>query len=397
MSTQNYGNTMSQIEEIKGVVSQIVTLLGDSAQELSGDTEFLRATKKVAFIDKRMNLVDEDLAPPNPISTIHTHLSRAKEQIVSYVTSKDKATFGQFLSSINEAIPVLSSLPVLSNVELDNVTHSFSELTAQKLTELEQRTHALNAEQGRLMGDFQKEWRELIDGNEEKDIAGAKKDVEAEIKKLNDRMNLAFDGEGDNMGWAALANEKLKEIEGVKARAKELGVLIADGTTSGSYREQAKIEVEAYKSWRKLTIGIAALWFVAIFSNSFLTFIDPIVYALWGFELKIAEPATGADLLYERVMSSLPFIAFAAWTSSIASNHRKSALRYKQFELDLAAFEPSLEHADPAARAQAKLEFVKNTFGKNHDITDPSTAEFMKKSFDNVTDIAKTLAEKVKP
>jgi hypothetical protein len=388
---------MSHIEEIKGFVAQIVTSLGDSAQELSGDTEYLRATKKVAFISERMNLVDEDLAPPNLISTIHTHLSRAKEQIVSYVTSKEKATFGQFLSSINEAIPVLSSLPVLSNVELDNVTHSFSELTAQKLTELEQRVHALNAEQGKLMGDFQKEWRELIDGSAEKQIAGAKKDLDVEIKKLNDRIDLCFNGEGEKKGWTVLADEKLSEIDGVKERAKNLGVLIADGTTSGSYREQAMIEVEAYKSWRKLTIGIAVLWFVVIFSNSFLTFIDPIVYALWGFELKIAEPATGADLLYERVMSSLPFIAFAAWTSSIASNHRKSALRYKQFELDLAAFEPSLEHADPAARAQAKLEFVKNTFGKNHDVVDPTTADLFKKSLDGITDLAKTLAEKIKP
>jgi hypothetical protein len=387
---------MSQIEEIKGFVSQVVTSLGDSVQELSGDTEFLRATKKVAFINERMNLVDEDLAPPNPISTIHSQLSRAKELIVSYVTSKDKATFVQFLSPINEAIPVLSSLPVLSDVELDNVTHSFSELTAQRLAELEQRTHDLNAEQGRLIGDFQKEWRELIDGSTEKQIAGAKKDLDTEIKKLNDRFDLCFTGEDDIKGWTVLADEKLSEIDGVKERAKNLGVLIADGTTSGSYREQATVEVKAYKSWRKLTIGIAVLWFVVIFSHSFLTFIDPIVYALWGFVLKIAEPATGADLLYERVMSSLPFIAFAAWTSSIASNHRKSALRYKQFELDLAAFEPSLEHADPAARAQAKLEFVKTTFGKNHDVVDPTTADLLKNLINKLGEATNKLTDKIK-
>jgi hypothetical protein len=91
---------MSQIEEIKDFVAQVVTTLGDSAQEMSGDTEFLRATKKVAFINERMNRIDEDLVPLNPISTIHTHLSRAKELIVSHATSKDKATFDQFLSSI---------------------------------------------------------------------------------------------------------------------------------------------------------------------------------------------------------------------------------------------------------------------------------------------------------
>ena len=246
------------------------------------------------------------------------------------------------------------------------------------------------------MGDFQKEWRELIDGSTEKQIAGAKKDLDTEIKKLNDRFDLCFTGEDDIKGWTVLADEKLSEIDGVKERAKNLGVLIADGTTSGSYREQATVEVKAYKSWRKLTIGIAVLWFVVIFSHSFLTFIDPIVYALWGFVLKIAEPATGADLLYERVMSSLPFIAFAAWTSSIASNHRKSALRYKQFELDLAAFEPSLEHADPAARAQAKLEFVKTTFGKNHDVVDPTTADLLKNLINKLGEATNKLTDKIK-
>lgn len=388
---------MSQIAELNGFTSQMASVLEVVAQDFSGDAEFFRAAKKVAFIAQRIKLIDEDLVPPSPFTQIHGHLKNAQEQVVAYEATKEKAAFDRFVNSLNEAMPLISTLPVLSNFELDSVTNSFSELTAQKLSELENRVLALKTDEKKLFDDFKSDWNELINGSSENDVAGIKKDFEAEIKKINDRIDLSFNGEGESKGWQTLADEKLKEIEGVKQRAKNLGVLIADGTTSGSYREQAKIEVEAYKSWRKLTIGIAVLWFVVIFSNSILTFIDPIVYALWGFELKIAEPATGADLLYERVMSSLPFIAFAAWTSSIASNHRKSALRYKQFELDLAAFEPSLEHADPAARAQAKLEFVKNTFGKNHDITDPSTAEFMKKSFDNVTDIAKTLAEKVKP
>ncbi len=183
---------MSQIEEIKDFVAQVVTSLGDSAPEMSGDTEFLRATKKVAFINERMNRIDEDLAPPNPISTIHTHLSRAKELIVSHATSNDKATFDQFLSSINEAIPVVSSLPVLSDAEQESVAHSFSGLTASKLTDLEARLSALNNAQANLMLNFRTDWTELIDGNPEKEITGIKKDLDAEIKKLNERIDLCF-------------------------------------------------------------------------------------------------------------------------------------------------------------------------------------------------------------
>jgi hypothetical protein len=387
---------MSQIEEIKDFVAQVGTSLGDSAQEMSGDTEFLRATKKVAFINKRINLLDEDLVPPNLIATLNTHLSKAKDQILAYVTSKEKAPFDKFIEALNEAISVITSLPVLSNVELDDVTYSFSELTAQKLTALEKRVHALNAEQDRLIRDFQGEWRELIDGSEEKSIAGAKKDVEAAIEKLNDRMNLAFDGEGDNVGWTALAIEKLKEIEGVKARAKELGVLIADGTTSGSYREQAKSEIWAYRWWRFITVLVAVAWICTIFSTPLITFIKPIVLKLYEIELQIPDASTGMDLFYSRLMSSLPFVAIAAWASSIASNHRKSAIRFKQFEMDLAAFEPSLENVDAAQRSAAKFEFVKTTFGKNHDVVDPTTADLLKKVIDKLGDATNKLADKLK-
>lgn len=387
---------MSQIEEIKDFVAQVVTSLGDSAQEMSGDTEFLRATKKVAFINERMNRIDEDLAPPNPTSTIHTHLSRAKELIVSHATSKDKATFDQFLSSINEAIPVVSSLPVLSDAEQESVTHSFSELTASKLSELEARLSALNNAQTNLMLNFRTDWTELIDGNPEKEITGIKKDLDAEIKKLNERIDLCFNGEGEEKGWIALADEKLKEIEGVKARAKELGVLIADGTTSGSYREQAKAEIRAYRTWRFFTVLIAIVWICTIFSTPIIAFMKPIVLKMYEIELEVPTALTGMDLLYARLMSSLPFIAIAAWASSIASNHRKSAIRFKQFEMDLAAFEPSLENVKAEDRTAAKLDFVKTTFGKNHDVVDPTTADLLKKVVDKLGDATNKLADKVK-
>ena len=387
---------MSQLEEIKDFVAQVVTSLGDSAQEMSGNAEFLRATKKVAFINKRINLLDEDLVPPNLIATLHTHLSKAKEQILAYVTSKDKAPFDQFIGELNQAISVITSLPVLSNVELDNVTHSFSELTASKLSELEARLSALNNAQTNLMLNFRTDWTELIDGNPEKEITGIKKDLDAEIKKLNERIDLCFNGEGEKKGWIALADEKLKEIEGVKARAKELGVLIADGTTSGSYREQAKAEIRAYRTWRFFTVLIAIVWICTIFSTPIIAFMKPIVLKMYEIELEVPTALTGMDLLYARLMSSLPFIAIAAWASSIASNHRKSAIRFKQFEMDLAAFEPSLENVKAEDRTAAKLDFVKTTFGKNHDVVDPTTADLLKKVVDKLGDATNKLADKVK-
>jgi hypothetical protein len=387
---------MSQIEEIKDFVAQVVTSLGDSAQEMSGDTEFLRATKKVAFINKRINLLDEDLVPPNLIATLHTHLSKAKEKILAYVTSKDKALFDQFIGELNQAISVITSLPVLSNVELDNVTHSFSELTASKLSELEARLSDLNNAQTNLMLNFRTDWTELIDGNPEKEITGIKKDLDAEIKKLNERIDLCFNGEGEEKGWIALADEKLKEIEGIKARAKELGVLIADGTTSGSYREQAKSEIWAYRTWRFFTVLIAIVWICTIFSTPIIAFMKPIVLKMYEIELEVPTALTGMDLLYARLMSSLPFIAIAAWASSIASNHRKSAIRFKQFEMDLAAFEPSLENVKVEDRTAAKLEFVKTTFGKNHDVVDPTTADLLKKVVDKLGDATNKLADRVK-
>lgn len=387
---------MSQIAELNGFTSQMASVLEVVAQDLSGDAEFFRAAKKVAFIAQRIKLIDEDLVPPTPFTQIHGHLKNAQEQVATYEATKDKAAFDQFVNSLNEAIPLISTLPVLSNFELGSVTHSFSELTAQKLTELEKRVQALNTEQGKLIRDFQGEWRELIDGSEEKSIAGVKKDLEIAIEKLNDRMNLAFDGEGDSMGWTALADEKLKEIEGVKARAKELGVLIADGTTSGSYREQARSEIWAYRWWRFFTVLVAVAWICTIFSTPLITFIKPIVLKLYEIELQIPDASTGMDLFYSRLMSSLPFVAIAAWASSIASNHRKSAIRFKQFEMDLAAFEPSLENVESAKRSDAKLEFVKTTFGKNHDVVDPTTADLLKKVIDKLGEATNKLSDKLK-
>ena len=122
----------------------------------------------------------------------------------------------------------------------------------------------------------------------------------------------------------------------------------------------------------------------------------PIFWKIFEIELDVPTTFTGVDLIYSRLLNSLPFIAIAAWTSSIASNHRKAAIRLKQFEMDLAAFEPSLENVGDPERSAAKLEFVKTTFGKNHDVVDPSTAELLKKVIDKLGDATNKLAEKLK-
>lgn len=387
---------MSHIEEIKDFVSQVETALVQATNEQSEDVEFLRASKKVVFIAKRMIEVDEDLAPSKIISTIREHLKNAAEQIIAYGATRDKGTFDRFIDHLNDAISSISVLPVLSDAEQKSVTHSFSELTAAKLTELEARVTALNAAQANLIADFRKDWTELIDGNPDKEIAGAKKDLEAEIKKINARIDLSFNGVGDNKGWNVIADEKLSEIDGVKERAKNLGVLIADGTTSGSYREQANAEMWAYRGWRFFTVLIAIVWVCTIFSTPIIAFLKPIVLKKYDIVLDVPVALTGLDLFYTRLMSSLPFIAIAAWASSIASNHRKSAIRFKQFEMDLAAFEPSLENVESIARSAAKLEFVKTTFGKNHDIVDPTTADLLKKVIDKLGDATNKLTEKIK-
>ncbi len=120
----------------------------------------------------------------------------------------------------------------------------------------------------------------------------------------------------------------------------------------------------AYRGWRSFTIFVVFVWICTIFSTSIIAFIQPIVLNIYEIELEIPNALTGIDLVCSRMMSSLPFVAIAAWASSIASNHRKSAVRFKQFEMDLAAFEPSLEDVKVEDRTAAKLEFMKTMFGK---------------------------------
>ncbi len=135
------------------------------------------------------------------------------------------------------------------------------------------------------------------------------------------------------------------------------------------------------------------VWICTIFSTSIIAFIQPIVLNIYEIELEIPNALTGIDLVCSRMMSSLPFVAIAAWASSIASNHRKSAVRFKQFEMDVAAFEPSLEDVKVEDRTAAKLEFMKTMFGKNHDVVDPTTADMLKKVLDSLGDL-KTIFQK---
>jgi hypothetical protein len=290
----------------------------------------------------------------------------------------------------------MSSLPLLRNEDKDKIENSFSELTAQKIAALQLQISALKKAEKDFMLDLKREWAEFVDGSEEKKLTGAKKVIENEIAEIQRRIESSFVGDSDKKGWLALAEEKLNEIEGVKQRAKNLGVLIADGTTSGSYRDQARREMWASRGWRFLTLLIAFVWICTIFSTPIIIFIKPIILKSYGIELVAPSTLTGIDLLYSNFMSSLPFIAFAAWTSSVASNHRRTATRLRQFEMDLAAFEPSLENVDAANRSNAKLEFVKTTFGKNHDVIDPTTAELLKKAIEKLSEVTSKLADKIK-
>lgn len=387
---------MTHIEEINGFVSQIATALKDTEQVMSGDVEIIRATKKIVFIGERFAVIDEDLVSPNSIAAIHSNLKTAKERIVAFTASSDQSLLDLFLTSLNETIQLMSSLPLLRNEDKDKVENSFSELTAQKIAALQLQISALKKAEKDFMLDLKREWAEFVDGSEEKKLTGAKKVIENEIAEMQSRIESSFVGDSDKKGWLALAEEKLNEIEGVKQRAKNLGVLIADGTTSGSYRDQARREMWASRGWRFLTLLIAFVWICTIFSTPIIIFIKPIILKSYGIELVVPSTLTGIDLLYSHFMSSLPFIAFAAWTSSVASNHRRTATRLKQFEMDLAAFEPSLENVDAANRSNAKLEFVKTTFGKNHDVIDPTTAELLKKAIEKLSEVTSKLADKIK-
>ncbi len=344
--------------------------------------------RTIAYIEFRVKVSDEFITVPSLIDEVEQSIKRSMTEIQAFINNNNEDFFNSSKTHIlNAAKSSTGFAQVLNQTEntylidaLKNNDEAVQRLKAQ-VSELQSNLLNIKTESSELISNLTNEFKKLVDGadgapgwkqqvsnaliqletefhqelygseNGKKGWVASSKAIESELTNiLNEGISLGRIIGVDNLSKNERSIKELKFMEKIKQKCTELLSQMGLGASVGGYQERANSERLSGMFWTGCIVAIF-LWLV--FSNTDL--------------LEYFNKHNGQETIYQyllfRIIVSLPFIAFMFFAGFKAKSHRKMELKYRQFALELASFEPNLQGVDQDARGFAKLLFMQKTFG----------------------------------
>lgn len=381
---------MSSFTAITDAITNLRSLSISEEFEAKDMFLFKRAT---AYIEYRVKVSDDFITLPSLIEEVAKFVGSSETELRNYINSKNEANFTSAETQIlNAAKASLGFAQVLNQNEntylldaLKSNDETISKLN-QLLTELHTELTCLQGDSSALIKNLTDEFKKLVDGGD--GTIGWKKQVSDALTQIETEFHQElFGSESGKKGWVDKANEveqqltsilsdgiqlgriigvngltkidrqaqQLSFMQIVKQRCSNLLSIMGLGASVGGYQDRANSERLSGMLWTACIVGI----FIGLvcFNADLLDYFDEYI---------------GNQIIYQfllfRLIASLPFVAFMTFAGFKAKSHRTMELKYRQFALELATFEPNLQGVDQDIRGYAKLLFIQKTFGN----TDPT-------------------------
>ena len=374
----NFDQLTQQIQELRDVV------LSDSLTDKNMEV----FTRALLYIDYRIKVSDEFITVPSLIQDVINFISQSKAELNAYIANRGDANFTNAQTNLLNAVRSSSSFVQIQNqyentylIDAIKSNDKFLTTLFNAVKKLDGDVKKVQADSTNLINELRENFQKLVDGTET--TAGWKKEFTDALGRIEAEFNKELHGDGaEKKGWVAEANEVQSQLSHILKEGEHLGRIIGvSGLTKDQRQENEKSLLRGIKDTceRLLNfIGIGAsvggyqsranserisgfIWtamIVAIFGG--LIWFNSDV-------LEFFEEHMGTDAIYQfllfRLVTSIPFIAFMTFAGFKAKSHRAMELKYRQFALELAAFEPNLASLAQDVRGFAKLMFIQKTFG----------------------------------
>jgi len=400
----------------------------ESIQETIKDEAFVNANteqikRSISYINHKINSSDSLISHPSSIQALLTNLTNAHTSLNEYITTKEQGKLDNSANQLLEAIKNSLALAEINFALGKNYLLDAQDITDEKTTALKTEIAALEieitslkSENKKLIESLEKSYSDLIHGTPDK--TGIAQQVTDTLAILEEKFNHELYGNGqDKKGWLNEASQLESEIKNILDEGRNLGRIIGveDFTKNDRQRNELN-KLQKIKASCQSLLGVIGLGASIggyqerankeAFSNFIWTglilFLFAVVLCINLDIMKSFENSAKDNslqlLITVKLITSLPFIGFMTFAGFKAKNHRKMELKYRQFELELAAFEPNLSNLDKDMRSFAKLMFIQKTFGHvdNHNDIDESSIEKFLAGIDKLTNGFKSLIEKAK-
>lgn len=376
---------MSDFSIIQESLEKLRSTLLDDRLKVKDKYLFTRAA---AYIDYKIKVSDSYLTIPSVISSVENLISKSTSSLLNFAETKSESDFlassDQILNATKETMGFVQVQNQAENTYLlDAVKTNDLQIInlAKSIEKLNQALDQLGKDAANHIEKLKTEFQNLVDGTEDK--VGWKQEIRDGIARIEESFQLELLGDGKaKKGWVSEASKVQLQLDSILKDGENLGVIIGVNGQSKEERKSAEIiklgfiaqSCEAILNSIGLGASVGSYTKRAnqeSLSGAFWTFCMFILFIgvvyLNSDLIKYFENHAGSNSIYDflliRLVASIPFIAFMMFAGFKAKNHRKMELKYRQFELELAAFEPNLPSLQKEIRSFAKLMFIQKTFG----------------------------------
>ena len=398
---------MSSFAAITESLSKFRTLT--LSEELEVKDMFL-FKRTIAYIEFRTKVSDDFITLPSLVDDVVNSIDASCKELTAYINGNNEVNFTAAQTHIlNAAKASAGFVQVQNQIEntylldiLKSNDETLHKLKGQ-LLDLQNELTGIKNESSELIKNLSENFQKLVDGEEGK--TGWKQQITDSLKQLETEFHQELYGSEDGKkGWVASAKEveeqltsilndgtnlgriigvdgltkndrqaqQLSFMQKVKQHCSDLLSIMGLGASVGGYQDRANSERLSGMLWTACIVGI----FIALvcFNADLLDYFDEHV---------------GNETIYQfllfRLIASLPFVAFMTFAGLKAKSHRTMELKYRQFALELATFEPNLQGVEKDVRGFAKLLFMQKTFGNidSTQMTEDPSLETMKKNIEN--------------
>jgi hypothetical protein len=383
------GIPMSNFQKIKEALADLRTLLLDERLKVK---DLYMLQRAIAYVEYRIKVSDEYLTLPEIGIGVEERIQKTTKELMKFADSKSDAEFlagkEHLLSAVKDSMGFVQVQNQTETTYLnDAIQANDSQLKSinERVEILSQSLQTLQNDATEFIQELKDEFHSLIEGTEDK--VGWKQEVKDGLARIEIAFKNELHGDGlEKKGWVSKAEEVQLKLDSILTEGETLGTIIGvDGLTKKERQaaERVKVGWIAKKCEELLnSIGLGASVggyqrranaerFSGFMWTTCIVLLFVAVVAVNADILQFFEDHAGSSSVYEfllfRLVASVPFIAFMTFAGFKAKSHRKMELKYRQFELELAAFEPNLSTLQKEVRSFAKLMFIQKTFGNFDD------------------------------
>jgi hypothetical protein len=312
------------------------------------------------------NAVGQLEASPATSTTLETYVEGALAAVAPLVTStpllaKRAGAAGKaFDTALSDSVKEVAERAQGLDEELEALEARRQEQATELATQTEQRqtqlTTAMDALTARvdtetqrldtLVPEFESQFSTEQDTRKQ-EFETLRAEVKAQVDERIAELNTAAEETAAELDKNS--EEVLGRVRGRLEDVERLYGVIADTTTTGAFRDEAKTQKEAADKWRvgAVAFGIAAA-----------------VLAVGSIVLAALEPdtASSAGAIVGKVTATLVAAGIAAYAGRQTGRHREREEEAKQLELELVAFPAFIESLEEDQQREVRRAFAERAF-----------------------------------